>query len=35
MHVEITSKNSSKWFYYWINQFTRIWDSASLPNGEA
>lgn len=35
MHIEITSKDSSKWFYYWTNQFNRIWDSASLPNSEA
>jgi hypothetical protein len=32
MHLEIGPRSSSKWFAYWMNQFNRIWDSASDAN---
>jgi hypothetical protein len=34
MHVEITRKQSDRWYTYWSDQFERIW-SASTPPEEA
>lgn len=33
MHVEIAREASPRWYEYWIDQFNRIWETASLPSG--
>jgi hypothetical protein len=32
MHVEITRKQSDRWYTYWAEQFENIWAAASLPD---
>jgi hypothetical protein len=32
MHVEITRKQSDRWYTYWADQFERIWSAASAPD---
>ena len=34
MHVEITRKQSDRWYTYWTDQFERIWSAASTPGPE-
>ena len=29
MHIEISRKQSDHWYAYWMDQFSRIWDTAS------
>jgi hypothetical protein len=31
MHVEITRKQSDRWYSYWSDQFERIWAAATPP----
>jgi hypothetical protein len=31
MHVEITRKQSDRWYTYWTDQFERIWSAAAPP----
>jgi hypothetical protein len=31
MHVEITRKQSDRWYTYWTDQFERIWSAATPP----
>lgn len=33
MHVEITRKQSDRWYAYWGDQFERIWAAATPPEG--
>jgi hypothetical protein len=33
MHVEITRKQSDRWYTYWGDQFERIWAAATPPEG--
>jgi hypothetical protein len=30
MHIEISRRQSERWYTYWIEQFQRIWDSSSM-----
>ena len=34
MHVEITRKQSDRWYTYWTDQFERIWAAAGTPGPE-
>jgi hypothetical protein len=31
--VEITRKQSDRWYTYWAEQFERIWAAATPPEG--
>lgn len=31
MHIELSRRQSERWYTYWTEQFQRIWESASLP----
>jgi hypothetical protein len=33
MHVEITRKQSDRWYTYWAEQFEYLWAEASAPDG--
>ena len=33
MHLEITRKQSDRWYSYWSDQFERIWAAATPPEG--
>jgi hypothetical protein len=33
MHLEITRKQSDRWYSYWSDQFERIWAAAAPPEG--
>lgn len=32
MHIELTRKQSERWYGYWTEQFQRIWDTARMPS---
>ena len=34
MHIEISRKASDHWYAYWMDQFNRIWDTASSRTNE-
>jgi hypothetical protein len=33
MHIELSRRQSEKWYAYWTEQFERIWETASAPVG--
>jgi len=34
MHIELAREQSDRWYAYWVDQFNRIWDAASLTSTE-
>ncbi|WP_285790630.1 hypothetical protein [Micromonospora sp. NBRC 101691] len=32
MHLRLTRAETEKWYFYWLSQFERIWDSARKPD---
>jgi hypothetical protein len=35
MHLELTRRDSERWYSYWIEQFDRVWQAARSPSSES